>query len=31
VTRIDLFLTPRAAERAPLAQRHVVVVDVLRT
>jgi 2-phosphosulfolactate phosphatase len=30
VTRIDLFLTPRAAERAPLEGRQIVVVDVLR-
>lgn len=29
--RIDLHLTPRAAERAPLDHRQVVVVDVLRS
>ncbi len=31
MTHIDLFLTPRAAERAPLDGRQIVVVDVLRT
>ncbi|HEU4333602.1 MAG TPA: 2-phosphosulfolactate phosphatase [Candidatus Eisenbacteria bacterium] len=29
--RLDLYLTPRAAERAPLDHRQVVVVDVLRS
>jgi len=31
VTRIELYLTPRAAERASLAERQIVVVDVLRS